>query len=473
VNRFRTIIRSLMNSDAYIENARTLAQIIGTSQQNAAELLDGHVGVFVDTSDDRHNEVADFLVLLLERTVSNIHKNPDTTDGLDMCVCIGSVPNLEAVDLFVGIDPEKVLICSEKVPIQATTNGSNQIWALTGACYTAAQVVRKLVGDLLPVPKVEHIQINYIDIFGETFHVEEEFDIGITWLVGAGAIGNAFVFALNLLNPKGELHVVDPDAVDGGNLNRCLCFGEKDLELNKAKQLSEWLKARNPSLRVYYHGFELAKVPEKSDGPWLPRLVVAVDSRIARRNIQNEIPGEVYDASTTDIREFVLHFNSQPLEGRACLSCIYFQDVAEDAHKKHVAEALGVTLEDLDAQFVSTEAATKIKIKNPDVADQILEGLAYDSLFKQLCGEGRLSSAEDRQVFAPFAFVSVMAGLFLAIEFKKRILKPKPPSFNYWKVSPWSSPVLRGQRNKFALKDCSFCSNSVMESVAKSLWARK
>lgn len=54
----------------------------------------------------------------------------------------------------------------------------------------------------------------------------------------------------------------------------------------------------------------LQDVPAKQGGgAWLKRLIVGVDSPRARRNLQTEVPGEVYDASTTGISEVVVHFS--------------------------------------------------------------------------------------------------------------------------------------------------------------------
>jgi hypothetical protein len=459
-----------MNEQAFKENTQTLAQIVGLEEKEAAKLLDCKVAVFVDDGDRLSGELADFLVLLLARTVTGVHRNPAGADGFDVSVKIGGTAGKQRANIFVVICDSDLVIGRDELEAAKAAGGSNPIWALIGACYSAAQVMKFLVGEALPVAASTSLTVRASDIFGNSFDANETFDIGTTWLVGAGAIGNAFVFALRLLNPEGVLHIADPDRIEGGNLNRCICFDEADLRQNKAHRLAEWARRRIPSLEVVEHPNELAKVPER-DGAWLPRLVVAVDSRSARRHIQNEFPAEVYDASTTDIREFVLHFNRHPLDGAACMSCIYFQDTAEDAHEVHVAEALGVAVEDVCEQFVSRTAAIKIAAKYPHVASEEIESLAYDTLFKRMCGEGKLAASEDRQVFAPFAFVSVMAGAFLAVEFKRRLTgNAVSGGFNYWRVSPWSAPIPRAKRNREARKDCSHCSNPALTQFAETLW---
>lgn len=458
----------MMNQQAYKENIRTLSQLVGLAEKEAAELIDSKIAILVDDSEKLNVELADFLIALLSRTVTVVDRQPVDADGYDVTVSIGVVSEL--ADIYVAITDSE--FCISRAPIRkAITRTSNPIWALSAACYTAAQVMKFLVGDALKIPEVSDLRIKAEDIFGDSLDTSEPFDIGTTWLVGAGAIGNAFVYALSLLNPEGVLHIADPDYADGGNLNRCICFGDDDLDHNKAERLAEWARPRMQRVRIVPHGKELAKVPERTDGAWLPRMVVAVDSRLARRHLQNELPGEVFDASTTDIREFVLHFNRQPLDGAACLSCIYFNDTVEDIHAIHVAEALGVHIDDVQQQFVSANAAAKIVAKYPHVNVEEISGLAYDTLFKQMCGEGRLVASEDRQVFAPFAFVSVLAGVFLAIEFKRRLTNPTAKgTYNYWKVSPWSAPVSRGKRVRRTRPGCQYCSDPVLGRLGLALW---
>src|SRR5262249_27665946 len=142
-------------------------------------------------------------------------------------------------------------------------------------------------------------------------------------------------------------------------------------------------------------------------------LIVAVDSRRARRGLQNEMPRAVFDASTTGITEVVLHVNRIP-SAHACMSCIYHEAPDDAAHEAHIADSLGVDVAAVRTSFVSPEAALAIATKYPQLHAKDLVGLAYDSVFKELCGKGQLKTATADRVLAPFAFVSVLAGVMLA-----------------------------------------------------------
>jgi hypothetical protein len=100
-----------------------------------------------------------------------------------------------------------------------------------------------------------------------------------------------------------------------------------------------------------------------------------------------------------------------------------------------------------------------------------LEGAAYDTLFKQLCGEGQLRTDENRAVLAPFSFVSIMAGAYLALEFAQRIMSGDPVRpFNFWKISPWYEPMVDLRRMRERNEKCEFCGNAVVMQVAVDIW---
>jgi hypothetical protein len=83
----------------------------------------------------------------------------------------------------------------------------------------------------------------------------------------------------------------------------------------------------------------------------------------------------------------------------------------------------------------------------------------------------QLKTAEGRQVLAPFAFVSVLGGVLLAIEFVRRLHGNYADLFNDWRVSPWTNPVMRRQRKREKRLDCEFCGNPVLADIARKIWS--
>jgi hypothetical protein len=179
---------------------------------------------------------------------------------------------------------------------------------------------------------------------------------------------------------------------------------------------------------------------------------------------------EVFDASTTGIAEVVLHFHRLPTDS-ACMSCVYYEAPDELAHEAHVAASLGIEVGQVKTNFVTWDAARRIVARYPQLDPGALIGLAYDSLFKQLCGQAALKTEADRQVLAPFGFVSVLAGVVLAMEVIRRVRTGNIEGpYNYWRLSPWSSPVLKLRVMRPSRPDCEFCSNETLRAVVKQLW---
>lgn len=224
-----------------------------------------------------------------------------------------------------------------------------------------------------------------------------------------------------------------------------------------------------PNLRLVPRPCRLQALDERSSGAWLPRLIVAVDSRRARRALQTEFPGEVFDASTTDIREVVVHYHRQPTDC-ACLSCIYASDSAEFLREAHIAEHLGVSVEKVRSERITVATAVQIQARFPQLQVDGLVGLAYDSLFRSLCGEGVLKSITQREQTAPFAFVSCLAGVMLAFELVRRLSHSvSERNFNYWSISAWHPPLAQRRRLRPRKADCAFCSNSTLRAVNAAL----
>jgi hypothetical protein len=350
---------------------------------------------------------------------------------------------------------------------------AHPIVEMLAACYAAAAAVHRAVG-AADIPLRLPVTCNVLELVGGDEGVlTEPVSIGRTYLAGAGAIGNGVLLGFSGLAVHGELHVCDPDTVSEGNLNRCVWFTRADIGSFKADRLARNAQPLLPSVQVVPHKCTLQKVGKPEGGAWLERLIVAVDSRRARRTLQNELPHHVFDASTTGIEEVVLHFNQSPTE-RACLSCIYWETQEESAHERHVADSLGVTPEDVRSGLITEAAACAIVLRYSNLSSEHLVGLAYDSLFKQLCGQGALKTAADKQVLAPFAFVSVLAGVLLAIECARRMRSNATEvPFNYWRVSPWASPLERTREMRGKRNGCEFCYNTVIKDVVRSLWRQE
>ena len=454
-----------------MENALTLAEVAGVSLPEAEEALRVVTAVTFHLGDETARQVAVEVEALLSRTVRTVGGTDGEGEPIAELV-IGEAPSrTRGAKIYLGI--------AEGEAVLRPTRGSYrrcaaipQVLHVLIACIAAGAVLRRALPGVLPGPDSDTLVLRYADLGLDLGRLLEPIEIGRAYMAGAGAVGNGFLWAARHLNFVGRLDVVDDDHVSKGNLNRQIWFGDQDVCRSKAVQLATKAGEHCRGLELVPRECRLQDLPDRSDGPWLERLIVGVDSRRARRALQNECPGEVFDASTTDIREVVLHHNRQPTAG-ACLGCVYPPDEEEYTREHHIAERLGVAVEEVRRERISPESAREISRRYPQLRPEDLVGVAFDTLFKQLCSVGELDGGPGKRVVAPFAFVSVLAGAFLALEIVRRLGHGHVAGYNFWRVNPWSSwePRLRETWPKQA--GCTFCGNSDLMAVNGELWGSR
>lgn len=464
-----------MSLNAHEENRLTLTRLLGLGEEEAESLLADRVLLTYDSEDPSSNRLANHLLAVLRRTFSNIYAEPSGSEAVEIILGKVSARTRDTIHVYAsGSESTTVLIATARPSGLGLTPGLPGSLEILVACYIAAFAMRQLLGTR--VPDLEHPDSIVLDLgalFPDWTFFDAPIDIGFTRLAGAGAIGNGFMYALQSFDVRGALEISDGDRVSDGNLNRCLWFDGSHVGEMKAPTLAEVARPHFPNLELLAHPGTISDLPAKqAGGPWLDRLVVGVDSRRARRSLNTEVPGEVYDASTTDVREAFFHFSRRPLRGLACLECAYPIDPMEQAHEQHVAGVLGLSLNHVRELTISPDAARTIAVRYPSYAVHELVGQSYDTLFKELCGKGRIIDKDQTQVLAPFAFVSVLAGTVLAIEFAHRISSGSD-GYNSFRVSPWTSPVLRLRQVVRTNAACSFCGNAVKAEYAETLWANR
>lgn len=458
-----------MNASAKKENRRSLADMLGVGEDEASALLEVTVAITHSEHDLLATQVAKHIHQMLSRTVERVTVNAAGTSNAAAEIVIGSAgPSHESARIWVYFEKGRIFVAKESR--QSDSSDVHPFGALIAGCYACAAALQLLIGDRLRQPAPESYVVDLNELLGgDAALLPSEANFDEAYLVGAGAIGNGFVAGLVLLPVRGKLHVVDDDTASEGNLQRCVMFEPSDVGKKKADRLAA--AARRTSSLVEYEPrpLRLQNLPERRPGAWLKRLVVAVDSPRARRSLQNEFPGEVFDASTTGATEIVFHYHRQPAEG-ACLGCVYPTNRDEQARERHVAESLGVSVAEVMEIKISAAAADKILAKYPHLDLHNIVGQPYDTLFKGLCSSEKLFTEHGRDVLTPFAFVSTLAGALLALEFFRRIHCGHAELPNFWRVSPWNNPMPRNRRHLPRNASCDFCGEPTLRNLAAELW---
>lgn len=445
------------------ENERMLARILGISEEEAAQKLYRKVCIT-----HAGGESAIFARELREQIERTVHVVDDATCDLE--VIVGAIPRgVSRERLFIWSQPDGVFASRTAPSGQADMVPLHGLQTMIAACLACGVVLHRLI-DQLPVPEYRDPFTIRFDALGATRSVlEAPIIVKDTVLIGAGGVANGFLRGARHLTIQGELEVTDPKLVGSGNPNRCLYFDQNDVGHPKAQRLCDKAQPDFQNLRLKPLNQTFSKVAATKGR--VRRVLVTTDSRPVRRSIQKELPLEVLDASTTEASEVVVHSHRQPTSG-ACLACIYRHIPDENARAKDIANGLGIDVSDvISGELISERVAHNIARTHPTLSVSALVGVAFDSLFKQLCGEQALRTPTGAQVLAPFAFVSNLAGALLALELA-RFDSPaaNPTQSNYLNLSPWSSPHARVRSRRAREPDCEFCSRSHSMQTLRLVW---
>lgn len=451
--------------DKRTENALTIAAALGVAAEEALALLAKSVDV-LRLANDPLSLIPDRTAALLSRTFDDVRLVDEPSGSADLTIC-WEAPSPGCRNAMSVSCNEGVLAMRDGSPGRFDPNGLGVGQQTIAACYVAAMATRQLLPGIAGNGSPPIIVLLDQFALGPTV---ERVDIGETVLVGAGAIGNAFVWSLEPDALTGTLTILDKDDVGDGNLQRNILCEGADVGTPKVAVLHRYLAARQPQLKVI-------PVAERTEAVFgargetlrIERLISAVDSPRARRALQYWFPREVFDASTSGIQEVIFHHNRHPLES-ACLECVYPFTRDEQQHERHVAEALGVPVEALAERIISENRARMIVERYPELEMRAVVGEAYDSLFKQLCGAQRLLTSEGHRVLAPFAFVSVLAGAVLAIEFQRRVRDSDTSPYNFWRLNPWLPPRPSLRRVSPTNPVCTFCAARDTGDTMRALW---
>lgn len=400
---------------------------------------------------------------LLDRTFQVVSAAP-----ADIQISIGTdEPSLAAVHLrakitgageVVLLPPGCALTC-----VNDTAEAPGLLLKIA-ACYFAGQAIARAIA-----PQNAHIESDFVvsaERLGTTLgDLAEKLNLDKAVLVGGGGVANGLLWALEEVDAHGTMEVVDPKNVSSSNLNRCLYFEDADVGQPKADVLAKKFKHPNLILAPFVGTF--AGLSKKRS---VRRAITTIDSRAARRGVRNQFPLEIIDASTTGVTEVVTFSEKQPTES-ACLACVYIHIAQETEREQHIANSLGLELAEVKRQFIDAQLAAKLASIHAVLDANEIEGMAMDSLFRQLCGTGDLLDAKVEQVLAPLAFVSNLAGALLAIELLRADSGGvKKYGKNYLNLSPWSPPFSLARRHKGKQGACEFCNGKHTEELMKALW---
>jgi hypothetical protein len=254
-------------------------------------------------------------------------------------------------------------------------------------------------------------------------------------LVGAGAIGNAALWALARIPAAGVLHVVDPQDIELSNLQRYVLASRADEGRPKAN-LAAALDTRG--LTIIPHELPLAEFLTRFGYKWT-HFLLGLDNARDRRAAQASLPQWITNAWT---QPGDLGVSTHPAFGcdGACVACLYLPDGRVKNEDELVAEALRVpdlqmhvrtllyTHAPLQREFLEA-IATAIDI--PTDALLAFEGRSIRELYVEgFCGGAVIPIGQagrpPQELHVPLAHQSALAGILLAAAFARSSMGGDP-----------------------------------------------
>lgn len=342
----------------------------------------------------------------------------------DIVLQIGKASMVSApVRIYVGSNGWEALV-SSSTPQECGDSGL-PFGAAAAACLGCANVFRSVFADVLPSGALDHYASLLVGGFDSGLPLPsgaDGFRIDHAHLVGAGAIGNGLLWTLaKVAGIEGTLHVVDPESVDLGNLQRYVLTTDSSEKRPKVEVAAAAFAATG--LRIVPHARSWGAYLQSRGDHQIGDIAVALDSAEHRIAVQASLPRRVVNAWT---QQQNLGISRHDAFGVApCLACLYMPDGALPDEDDLLMAALQMpdwqpqirlllhTGAPVPPDFIE-EAERRAGLETGALRAFVGEPIrAFYS--KAVCG-GLLVHAADQIADVPMPFQSALAGVLLAAE---------------------------------------------------------
>jgi hypothetical protein len=387
----------------------------------------------------------------VEKLVAIAHSiNPEIEIGANCSTATAilaageTVVETAAPVVYMGSDSWVTHISSTRPVVSG--DGLNPFGAGAAACFGAANIFRLLFGTHLPEGKVDTaFSLSLLDYDPQSAELYnpplKPIDLGVSHLVGLGAVGNGAAWALaRVPDLSGILHLIDHESVELSNLQRYVLTGQEDVDEPKVA-----LAARR------FAGTNIEALPHpKKWGEYLrdvsswnfERVAVAVDTGEDRQGIQAALPKWIVNAWTQPGDLGVSRHGF--LGDDACLTCLYFPDEVGQHLDRIVAAAIGLPEAHMEIRtllYSNAPVGRELLARAASAMGVPLEPLLPFELepirvfySRAICGGailrlGGTVGGTHRAAAVPLAFQSALAGIMLAAELVAHAGGLRPPGF--------------------------------------------
>lgn len=306
----------------------------------------------------------------------------------------------------------------------------NPLSSAVGAALIAGELSRRAFEALLP-PEWEPMMDVSLSLL--TYRVGDntiaewpaQTPVGTLHLVGAGAIGSAIAYGLNLARGvRGLIHVIDNQTIEISNLQRYITAFPADVQVHRKKTAILAGTLARPGLRVKEHDRTWESFLANEPDRWrFERVITALDTAAARRNVQAALPREILNGG---VGLSQLNVGRYTFDGaHECLACAYlhvpppnifslmvqvFGLSFERVQELHTANR---PLEDADVAIIEARTNRRGELRH-------LRGLTPSSAYARMCGYATPADAVANEGgLVPLAHAPVLSGLLIAVELVK------------------------------------------------------
>ncbi|GAB3832955.1 E2 ligase fold family C protein [Pontibacter rugosus] len=363
--------------------------------------------------------------------------NPQVAFGnsgtVTVCIVVGKTKVSYNVPTFYLGSDNWITKFSDSEPV-LSGGSDNSLAAGAAACIGAANVFRYVFKDYLPNSSLDttlsmslvDYRLNAADPVNPDVR---KINIGNVHLVGLGAVGNGFVWALRK-SPylEGNVTGVDGESIDLSNLQRYILTDQDSVDCKKTEVVKN--SFCSTGLNIAYHPEHWGEYLEQCCDLTLDTVAVGVDSAKDRILVQASLPKIIFNAwtQTNDLGvSRHIDFIKEP-----CLACMYLPTEEKQSQSQEIAQNLGlidVEGEGLIRQYLALNLPVdQVLIERiasaKGISVELLKpyiGYQVQAFYSQVvCGGMLMSFSNDttapNNVEVPLAFQSAMAGIMLAAE---------------------------------------------------------
>lgn len=382
------------------------------------------------------------------KAVNNVIDISEATEQATIALVVGATnPGLGIPTVFVGSDGWTVRT-SSTAPVGVGTTDL-PYGAGAAACLGAAAAFRRIFAAQLPVAPqstppdtdpdaTEFSLLDFSPGPASAANFAGPVDVGDTYLVGLGAIGNGVIWALaRTPGMIGQLNLVDPERIELTNLQRYVLADETDegtLKTAIGKRALDEIRgparSSDGKIVVREHPADWATFANGRGDYHFDRVLLALDSARDRIAAQASLPRWIANAWTQ--AENLGVSRNEFLGDAPCVACLYLPTGPQKSFDALVAEALRAR-----EGTEQMEIRTLLYYRSPVGAgfiERVAERLgvpvepllpfaesSLESFYLQaLCGGlvlrlgGEVGASAPVEV--PMAFQSALAGVLLAVE---------------------------------------------------------